>query len=48
MLEWICTLYWRARLIGTPRALGEDEQRAVLEHTLRTAYGRPRTADPSP
>jgi L-fuculose-phosphate aldolase len=34
LLEWVCTVYWRAAAIGTPRALSADEQaaaRAALE-----------------
>ncbi len=45
LLEWICTLYWQARTIGTPRVLGAAQQQAVLEVVFRTGYGRPRPAD---
>ena len=29
LLEWVCTLYWRAAAIGEPRALGADAMSAV-------------------
>jgi len=29
LLEWVCTLYWRAAAIGEPRALGADAMDAV-------------------
>ncbi|MER6345077.1 class II aldolase/adducin family protein [Streptomyces sp. NPDC001595] len=34
LLEWACTLYWRAASMGTPRLLGPDQQRAVVEAAL--------------
>jgi L-fuculose-phosphate aldolase len=39
LLEWACTVYWRAALIGTPRALGEDERAAVVDAVIARAYG---------
>jgi L-fuculose-phosphate aldolase len=30
LLEWACTVYWRAAALGTPRTLGVAEQRDVL------------------
>jgi L-fuculose-phosphate aldolase len=36
LLEWACTLYWRAAAIGTPRALDHDQLVAVAS----AAYGR--------
>lgn len=44
MLEWAAELYWRARVVGHPRALTEDQQRAVIEVALATGYGTPRKA----
>lgn len=44
LLEWICTLYWQARSIGTPRALTAEDQQAVIEHAVRTGYGTRREA----
>lgn len=31
LLEWACTVYVHARACGTPRALADDERRAVAE-----------------
>lgn len=42
LLEWVCDLYWRARAVGSPRALGAAEQRAVVEAAIRTGYGSTR------
>lgn len=39
LLEWACSLYWHAAAIGTPRALGPDEQRAFLEAVTQRGYG---------
>jgi L-fuculose-phosphate aldolase len=44
LLEWACTVYWRAAAIGTPRALDPDQRRAVVETALRTGYGATRPA----
>jgi L-fuculose-phosphate aldolase len=46
LLEWACTVYWRAAAIGTPRALGEAERQAVVEAALTRGYGRTREASP--
>lgn len=45
LLEWLADLYWRARAIGTPRALSEAQQHAVIETALATGYGTPRRAE---
>ncbi len=39
LLEWACTVYWRAASIGAPRALGEDELGAVRSELERRDYG---------
>jgi L-fuculose-phosphate aldolase len=44
LLEWACDLYWRAAAIGTPRALDEQQQRAVVEQVAALGYGAPRAA----
>ena len=44
LLEWACTVYWRAAMVGTPRTLDADERQAVLDHVVRTGYGTTRTA----
>jgi len=44
LLEWACTVYWRAAAIGTPRALDTDEQAAVIEVAMQRGYGGSRPA----
>jgi L-fuculose-phosphate aldolase len=39
LLEWACTVYWRAASIGTPRTLSEDDLAAVIETVVRSGYG---------
>lgn len=31
LLEWACGVYWRAATLGTPRALTDEDQQAVLD-----------------
>jgi L-fuculose-phosphate aldolase len=44
LLEWACTVYWRAAAIGEPRVLGPDDLGAVGEAVAQRGYGstRPR------
>jgi L-fuculose-phosphate aldolase len=42
LLEWACTIYWRAAAIGTPRTLDEDQRAAVLSVAAERAYGSTR------
>jgi L-fuculose-phosphate aldolase len=44
LLEWACTVYWRAAAIGEPRTLDEQQQRAVVEAALERDYGTTRRA----
>src|SRR5215212_2280570 len=30
LLEWACTVYWRAAAVGEPRVLGQEEREAVV------------------
>ena len=46
LLEWACTVYWRAAAVGTPRVLGEAEQQAVVDAALRRGYGTTRPIEP--
>jgi L-fuculose-phosphate aldolase len=39
LLEWACTIYWRAAAIGSPRALDADQQRAFVEAVTARGYG---------
>ena len=45
LLEWGCTVYWRAAAIGTPRALDEEQCRAVVEAALARNYGSVQNVD---
>lgn len=43
LLEWACTIYWRAASIGTPRVLDADAQADVIAAVLN-GYGSSRPA----
>jgi L-fuculose-phosphate aldolase len=45
LLEWACTVYWRARALGEPRALDEEQRGAVVEAALERGYGTTPPAD---
>jgi L-fuculose-phosphate aldolase len=42
LLEWACTVYWRAAQLGSPRALDADEQQAVVAAAVERSYGSTR------
>jgi L-fuculose-phosphate aldolase len=42
LLEWACTVYWRAAALGEPRILGEHEQEAVISAVVERGYGTAR------
>jgi L-fuculose-phosphate aldolase len=44
LLEWACTVYWRAAQIGDPRVLGEDERNAVIAAATERGYGTKKRA----
>jgi L-fuculose-phosphate aldolase len=39
LLEWACTVYWRAAAIGLPRALDAEERMAVVSAAMERHYG---------
>jgi L-fuculose-phosphate aldolase len=39
LLEWACTVYWRAASMGTPRTLTSQQQQAVIEAAMQRNYG---------
>jgi L-fuculose-phosphate aldolase len=39
LLEWACTVYWRAAAIGEPRVLGDEQREAVVAASLSRDYG---------
>jgi L-fuculose-phosphate aldolase len=42
LLEWACTVYWRAAAIGEPRVLGAEQREAVVAAALSRGYGTTR------
>jgi L-fuculose-phosphate aldolase len=44
LLEWACTVYWRARAIGEPRTLDDAEQAAVIDAAVKRGYGATKPA----
>jgi L-fuculose-phosphate aldolase len=46
LLEWACTVYWRAATLGPPRVLDAEQLAAVLETVSSTGYGTPRGRQP--
>src|SRR3954447_21891551 len=45
LLEWACTVYWRAAQIGTPRVLDEGDRQAVVEAAMARNYGTTRSVE---
>jgi L-fuculose-phosphate aldolase len=39
LLEWVCTIYWRAAAIGTPRGLDSEQQAAFIDAVTTRGYG---------
>lgn len=39
LLEWACTVYWRAAAVGTPHVLDEAQRQAVVEAAVARRYG---------
>ena len=46
LLEWLCTVYRDASVMGTPRVLDSGEQAAVVEAAIARSYGSTRAAAP--
>jgi L-fuculose-phosphate aldolase len=40
LLEWACTVYWRAAALGAPRTLDEGQRQAVVEAAVGRGYGK--------
>jgi L-fuculose-phosphate aldolase len=45
LLEWACTVYWRAAAIGDPKALDEEQRQAVVTAAIERGYGSTRPAE---
>jgi L-fuculose-phosphate aldolase len=39
LLEWACTVYWRAAAIGEPKTLDDAQRQAVVAAALERGYG---------
>jgi L-fuculose-phosphate aldolase len=39
LLEWACTVYWRAASLGTPRTMSREQLQAVVEAVAERNYG---------
>ncbi len=39
LLEWACTVYWRARALGDVRELDEEQRQAVVTAAVERRYG---------
>jgi L-fuculose-phosphate aldolase len=48
LLEWACTVYWRAAAIGAPRALDETQLDAVRQQLVQLDYGSLPGGQPPP
>jgi L-fuculose-phosphate aldolase len=44
LLEWACTVYWRAAAIGSPKTLDDERRQAVVAAALERGYGSTRRA----
>ena len=45
LVEWACTVYWRARAIGEPAALSDEQLQDVAQQVARLGYGSTKEAD---
>lgn len=45
LLEWACTVYWRAAALGEPRTLDEEQRQAVVTAALERGYGETKPAE---
>jgi L-fuculose-phosphate aldolase len=44
LLEWACTVYWRAATLGTPRVLDNQQLQAVADAIADRGYGQQQQA----
>jgi L-fuculose-phosphate aldolase len=48
LLEWLCTVYRDASVVGTPATLDRTQQEAVVTAALERRYGTTQQASPEP
>jgi L-fuculose-phosphate aldolase len=44
LLEWACTMYWRAAAIGTPKGMTEEQRADVVRTAVEKNYGKTQKA----
>ncbi len=44
LVEWACTVYWRARALGQPAALSDEQLQDVATQAMRLGYGQTKEA----
>jgi L-fuculose-phosphate aldolase len=47
LLEWACTMYWRAAAIGAPRTLDEKQRQAFASAIRERGYGTTQEVSPA-
>lgn len=45
LVEWACTVYWRARALGQPAALSYEQLQDVARQVTRLGYGQTKEAE---
>jgi L-fuculose-phosphate aldolase len=45
LVEWACTVYWRARALGTPAVLTDEQLQDVGAQVMRLGYGSTKEND---
>jgi L-fuculose-phosphate aldolase len=45
LLEWACTVYWRAAALGEPRTLDAEQRQAVVTAALERGYGETKAVE---
>jgi L-fuculose-phosphate aldolase len=40
LVEWACTVYWRARALGEPAVLNDEQLHDVVQQVVRLGYGK--------
>lgn len=45
LVEWACTVYWRARALGQPAALSDEQLGDVAAQVMRLGYGQTKEAE---
>ena len=40
LLEWLCSVYWHAAALGTPRTLTREQCEAVVQAAVERSYGQ--------